>query len=310
MLLAACSALLAAAALPPPPPAEKQGIQYGPMFVYLKLSPGETGRQTFTLKNFSSRAVHLGIFRRDAWHDEQGGRLFPESGSVARGLGKWLSPPKSDRIRLAGHGEVNLDQAVTVPAGALPGTFLGALMVRLETYEDEAGQEESAARIHAGVKANSVVALLFHVDVKRPDGVLPAPEVEIVGQEVQPPTESTPLKVRLRLLNKSVWEVKPVGTLAVFDAEGRPAGKAAFDPLSIWPGQPLWVTANFTEILEPGKYRAFAAFSLEDPGDAQVIYPGPPVNRKLEFEVKPRESIPPRGAEPVRAGSKPDKQGT
>lgn len=306
MLVAFFAALLAAGVPPPVAKAAEGGIQYSPMFVYFKLVPGETATQSFKITNYSRRAVRLTVAHRDAWHDEQGARTFPESGSAARGLGKWLSPLKSDHLRIAAGAGADLQQAVTVPEGVRPGTYLGAIMVGLESYVTDLGEEESADRITAGARVKSAVALLVHVDVKRPDGALPAPELSVAGREVTPPTDTTPLVVKLRLLNKSDWEVRPIGTLAVFDAKGQPAGKAAFDKVAIWPGQPAWLSATFTERLKPGSYHALAAFSLQDPGNEAVIYPGPPVKQKLDIEVTPSLAVPP----PVRGlEGKVNKQG-
>lgn len=311
MLLVPVAILLAAAKQPTPMP-EQGELRCGPMNAYFKLAPGATATEKFKVTNLTRRAIHVSVYHSDAWHDAEGRRTFPESGTAPRGLGKWLSQPQTGHLRIAGSSEAVIDQAVNVPAGALPGTHLGAVMVRMESYEDDSGKEESADHISSGVKVSSVIAMLVHVDVRLPNGELPAPELAIAEQEVQPPTESRPLLVKLRLLNKSDWEVKPSGTLAVFDAGGQPAGKAAFDSFAVWPGQLTWLSAAFAQELQPGKYHALAAFSLQDPGDEQVTYPAPSIKLKVDFEVKASRVVPPspRAPEPARATGKAIKQGT
>lgn len=292
--------------------AEKaRNMKLDPVVAYFKLPPGGYAKQVFNIGNDSEQTLHLKISRRDAWHTDDGARTFPEAGSTPQGLGNWLTLPPVTKLRIAPGAKASFEGVVTVPPGAPPRTYLGGYAVQIDESARDEGGEAPPQSIEAGARMIAGVMLLIHVDV-RPEGAPPPKaDVEIADQRIESPQGGKPLSVKLRLLNRSVYEVKPVGTLAIFDRSGKIVGKAAFSPVALWPGQALWFEAVFAERLPPGKYNGLAAFGLQEPSGSGEAYEAPPLQRKVDFEVGQPALKPPERAAPtpvpeptVRSGHK------
>lgn len=291
MLIAVAALLLAAGAPVPSGGPTEQQVLFDPVYAYLTLKPGAEAEQVFKIKNPAKRAVVVELFRRDAWHGEGSVRTFPEPGTSPQSVSKWVTPGLSGRVRIGPGETILVTEKIKVPLGVSSATYLGALMVRFTGREKEGGEVESAEKIVAGVRTNSVVALTLHVLVPPADGTIPAPAVTATNRSVVLPSESSPLTVAMKLANRSVFEVRPTGTLAIFDSIGRPVGKAAFDALVLWPGQELWAQCKFDTALPPGAYHAQAAFVMQDPGNQVVTFGTAPVQQRIDFEVKASEPL-------------------
>jgi hypothetical protein len=288
--LIALAALLASAAQAAP---VGQGLRIDPVVVYFKLPPGASANQEFVIGNTGAQTLHFNITRRDAWHDAEGARIFPDPGGSPQGLANWLSLPKTTRLRVPPGGEVRFEGQVTVPPNTKPRTYLGGYVLTLVPSDAPEGKDAAPDKTEAGAKMISAIVLLVHVDVREPLALPPTASLEIVDQHIDAPQGARPLSVRLRLLNHGEYEVKAVGTLAIFDGTGKLAAKASFSPIPLWPLQQSWYEAQYAERLPPGTYTGLAAFSLEDPSGSGEAYSAPPLQRKVQFTVEAPTLKPP-----------------
>ena len=283
-------------------------MKIDPVVVYVKLPPGTSAKQVFTIGNGGTQALHLKISRREAWHAPDGSRIFPEPGDSPQGLANWLSLPISSKLRVPPGGSVSFQGVVSVPPDALPRTYLGGYALSVDDSSRDDGAEAPPDTTTMGAKVIAGVMLLVHVDVRPAGAPPPTVDVEIAEQKIEAPQGGRPLSVKLRLLNRSEYEVKPVGTLAIFDRTGKIVGKAEFTPTALWPGQQLWYDAVYAEHLAPGRYSGLVAFGLQDPSGSGEAYSAPPLQRKVDFEIgQPTLKPPDRPAAvpaPPKAGNK------
>ena len=299
--LLALAALLASAA---PAAAFAQGLKVSPVFAFFKVPPGESAPVTYILQNQSAVPFHVTVSLTDAWHTEDGARIFPEPGGSPQGLGKWLVLPAKTRLVVQPNGETRFQGIVNVPLKTQPGTYLGGYVLTLGSTKVPLPGEAAPDKLEVGARMITKIVMLVHVDVREQGSPAPTPDVEIVGQTVEPPHGGQPLVVRLHLVNHGKFEIKPAGTLAIIDDAGKVVGKADFPAVSIWPKQQLWLDARYVEHLASGKYTGFAAFALEDPTGLGESYSAPPLQRKVEFQVGALTLKPP--PRPVPMPKKPE----
>jgi hypothetical protein len=93
---------------------------------------------------------------------------------------------------------------------------------------------------------------------------------------VQPQTATRNLSVTQTCTNSGREPFVARGAIAVIDSRGQLAGKAAFAPHRLLPGERAELGAEYTAELEPGRYRVLVSYD----------YDGHSLTQSAELEVK------------------------
>lgn len=246
--------------------------------------PGQTAFQRISFKNDGTRAIAIRLRSADAWYDEQGAVTLPSAGTTPRGLGRWMTPPPEGVIVQPGK-TAEVDVVIRVPPEASRGAHFGALVgVARLVDQTQPGNSGAGHRIEAGSTMEIQLALMLTVDVIPSGGREDPAELALVDVEVKQPGAARPLAIRAMVENTSDLLVRPSGSLAIFDAAGRPIATTAFSQQALWPGQRRWFDTTVPVPLEPGDYRAIAAF--DEPRSRATF-------EEVGFTIQPATAAPP-----------------
>lgn len=117
-------------------PTQKDGKDR-PNFV-VDLKPGEELKDSFRVRNNSSRKQTFTLFAGDAFNAETGAIDLPPTGQESRDIGSWITLEKND-IELASGQFTDIGFTMKVPTSATPGDHQAAIVASLKTTSSGGG---------------------------------------------------------------------------------------------------------------------------------------------------------------------------
>jgi hypothetical protein len=235
--LFACVLLLPLA----PATAHAQSIILQPAVVPLSGKHGAGVSHILTLRNDSDQAMDFMLQAQDVVVRD-GARVFVDAGRVENSVAATavFDPPA---VHVAPHSTASVQARFTLPAvtqqRAVVAMFRGTSRVKT-----------------SGRDATLSLGTLFTFTLSDGISVAPGP------LRADPPTANANALLRTRLDNNGAEPVVPTGVAVLVDARGGQAGKAAFTPRRLLPGEAAEFSAEYPGDLPPGLYNAIATFDI------------------------------------------------
>jgi len=249
----------APAAAPAP---EKPSISLSPAVVMAKGNFGQGLTQTLTLTNQTARDFAFEMVAEDVLIKD-GKRVFVAAGETPNSIAS-TAVFTQKTVLVKPFSSVSVDVRLTLPAQ----TNIRAV-VAMFRGTDKLPTSSGAV----GMTASLGALITFNLT----DNVKLQPE----PVRVNPASESANMKIAQWISNSGTEPVLPEGAAVVLNSGGSLAGKAAFDPQRLLPGERLEFSAEYPGELPIGHYRALCSFQFE----------GKTLTSEAAFEV-PKTEVP------------------
>jgi hypothetical protein len=218
-----------------------QSIILQPAVVPLSGKHGEGVSHTLTLRNDSGQAMDFALQAQDVVVRD-GARVFVDAGRIENSVAATavFNPPT---VHVPPHSTASVQAMFTLPAAtqqrAVVAMFRGTTRVKT-----------------GGRDATLSLGTLFTFTLSDRISVAAGP------LRADPPSANTNALLRARLDNNGAEPVVPAGVAVLVDARGGQAGKAAFTPRRLLPGEAADFSAEYPGDLPPGLYNAIATFDI------------------------------------------------
>ncbi|MGJ5815262.1 hypothetical protein [Paludibaculum fermentans] len=229
--------------VPPAAAPQRATIALSPAVAMLRMRPGQSVTQSFTIANQLPMEMRFAIETQDVVVLD-GKRTFVPAGQVPLGIAFSAIAAPSSVVVPAGQ-TVSASVTVTVP----PETAQRAVVVFFK------GQIAAPDKGSVGFGASLGALITFNIsnDSNLSAGVL----------TVSPQTSSANLGFSVALVNNGVEPVVPKGVIAILDEQGKRIAKAAFEPHRLLPGERGQFATFSPAVLKPGRYRTLSSFEYE-----------------------------------------------
>jgi len=195
---------------------------------------------------------------QDWWH-EGGERVVRLPGSVERTAATWSSV--LPRQVILAPGEARAFTLHLSPPEGLTGGYYAILFVTASSPSSGASGEVMGIAGEIGVP----------IQVRVGDGAV---AIGIERISVDPPTETTPLRVRVEVRNEGDVHVKPEMTVTVVDEAGQLPARMTGEPSYLLPGETRGYSADWGGVIAPGEYQVLATLT---PGGGTAVTAAAPL---------------------------------
>ncbi|HKR63348.1 MAG TPA: Fn3-like domain-containing protein [Thermoanaerobaculia bacterium] len=217
-------------------------VSLAPAVIMLRGEAGQSTQQTLYVENGTSRPLTFALEANDVIV-RNGKRELVPAGSIASSIAATaVFSAKSVTVKPGERAAVNV--TVTIPRDNAPRAIVALF--------------RGTDRIMNGSVATSAslgALLTFALS----DSIAMKTEPLFV----QPQTATANLSVAQTCENSGTEPFVAKGMLAVMDASGRLAGKAALTPRRLLPGERVQLGASYSAELQPGRYRVLVTYDYE-----------------------------------------------
>lgn len=240
----------------------------------LELEPGEQVDLDIELANHGDQAVEARSYAADVYSLINGGMGVALQGEVAESpVPGWIDYPSSTPM-LAPDAALRHTLTVAVPADALPGRYIAALVIEHEV--DRADDAE-------GLGIDQVVRQAIAVDITVPGPVDARLELGGTGHLLTADLST----LRTELDNPGNWHLVPAGRLELVAPDGRTVVEQDLELAIVYAGTSTHVETVLDHELEPGTYTITT--TLADPGHEVATTH----TSTFEVEAPPRDAAVP-----------------
>ena len=163
---------------------------------------------------------------------------------------------------------------ISVPVTASGGYYTSPIFeAEAADKSTEAEQKPGTVTASVTVRVNGLIMLTTEDNAEY--------HIEMLGGQITPPTSSSELQLNLDMGNRSTAHVRLRGVLAIFNSEGKLAGRGKIEEKRYMPDQRDRLNAPWAGELAPGRYTAVVTLSYDRAGrePATLVY-------EIPFEVK------------------------
>ncbi|QOY86572.1 hypothetical protein [Paludibaculum fermentans] len=222
---------------------QRATLALSPAVSMLRVRPGQSVTQTFTLANQLPIEMRFAIETQDVVVRD-GKRTFVPAGQIPLGIAFTAIAAPSSVVVPAGQ-TVSASVTVTVP----PETAQRAVVVFFK------GQIAAPDKGSVGFGASLGALITFNISNDS--------KVSASALAVSPQTSSANLGFSMALVNSGVEPVVPKGVIAILDEQGKRIAKATFEPHRLLPGESGQFATLCPAVLKPGRYRTLSSFEYE-----------------------------------------------
>lgn len=224
--------------------AEKPSISLSPAVIMGRGNFGQGLTQTLTLSNNTGVDLGFELVAEDMIVKD-GQRSYVAAGELPDSIAA-SAVFSQKKVLVKAHTSASVDLRLTIP----PKTNVRAVVA---IFRGTDVLPTSSGAVGMTASLSTLITFNLSDDVK----VNPEPG------HVTPASETANMSISQWLANVGSEPVLPEGTAAVLNDRGSLVGKASFVPQRLLPGERLQFTAEFTDQLPPGGYRALCSFQFE-----------------------------------------------
>ena len=249
--------------------AQHNSVAITPASIDVKVKPGTSYTQTFTLNNNTGTRLRFKCSLEDLWYDEGNKRTSGTSGTLPRSASLW-EQFLPDEIVVEPRSSMTVKAIITVPQTAAGGYYsvpvFEAMPAEPATVNASLVQASSTATASIGVRFRALLMLTTTQAAEY--------NVEIMGGKISAPTSSAELALQLDVRNRSTAHVKVRGAFALLNSSGVLSGRGAIGGKTYLPEQRKMLATEWAGELPPGEYTAVITLSYDRVGmqPATLLY--------------------------------------
>lgn len=237
--------------------AQKISVTISPATIDAEVKRGASYTKTFTLVNGTGTRLRFKCSVADMWYDESNNRVSGRAGTHERSASLWVqfSP---DEIIVEPHTTGTANVVVTVPqtaAGSYYSVPVFEAMPADPVLPDAKRAEVSTASATIGLRFNGLMSFTT-LDTAEYN-------VEIMGGQITPPSESAELAMQIDIRNRSNAHIRVRGSYAILNSAGTLAGRGSIEEQRYLPEQRKLLTTGWAGELAPGTYTAIVTLSYD-----------------------------------------------
>ncbi len=240
-------------------PALPPSISLSPAVITAKGSFGQGLTQTLTLSNNTGRDMAFELVAEDVIVKD-GKRIFVPAGETANSIAATaVFSTQSAKIKEFSAAAIAKDtilvKAFSSGSADVRLTLPRETNIRAVTVIFRGTDKLPTASSSVGMTASLGALVTFNLS----DNVKLEPE----AVRVTPASETANMTISQWIANTGTEPLLPEGMAAVLTAAGGLAGKSAFAPQRLLPGERLEFTTEYSDQLRPGDYRVMCSFQFE-----------------------------------------------
>jgi hypothetical protein len=217
-------------------------ISLSPAVIMLRGEVGQSTTQTLLVRNSTSRPLTFVTEASDVVVN-QGERRFAAAGSIPSSIAATA---------------VFSEKTVTVPSGQS-----ASVTITLTIPKDASNRAVVALFRGTDPVRNGSVTSTSSLGALLTFALSDSVAMKTEPLVVQPQTATRNLSVAQTCTNSGSEPLVARGMLAVLDASGKLAGKTAFAPRRLLPGERIKLGADYAAELAPGRYRVLVTYDYE-----------------------------------------------
>ena len=260
-----------------------------PAKIEMAVSEKKKKKQYIKVVNTGNQVITVHNYTRDWWFKAEVPKIFAPANTFERSCASWIALDQS-KFELQPGEKRSIPFTLAVPPDAEGGHY-AVIFFRVEPKP----KKGASLQIRFGSRIGVLIAQF--------DPKTSAPDLKIVGGQVEPPTDAEPLRLTVDLENPSNVHVKPTGTAALISkTDGR---YISHFRVTSWPqllpGQAKDATGEWAGVLPPGEYEALVTlsyfnskaatkripFTVPEPGDS----PRPAATLQAETGLAGKNSL-------------------
>jgi len=237
--------------------AQKISVTISPATIDAEVRRGASYSKTFNLVNGTGTRLRFKCSVADMWYDENNNRVSGRAGTHERSASMWVqfSP---DEIIVEPHTTGTVNVVVTVPQTAAGSYYSVPVFEAIPAdpvVSDARQAEVSTASATIGLRFNGLMSFTT-LDTAEYN-------VEIMGGQITPPSESAELAMQLDVRNRSNAHIRVRGSYAILNSAGVLAGRGSIEEQRYLPEQRKLLTTGWAGDLAPGTYTAIVTLSYD-----------------------------------------------
>lgn len=214
----------------------------------LTIEPGQSRQLKAELGNNGSAAIPVRTYAADAYSIINGGFGANDRDSTPTGTTTWLSYPTQVLQLPAGQANIRTF-TVSVPAGTAPGEYISSLILENDVPIQGSGT----------VVLNQIVRQAVAVSIRVPGPLEPAFTLGTASHKITADRSV----IDVQITNTGNSNLKPAGTLAIRDHNGKTISQAPVTMDSLYAHDGTMVETTLAGKLQPGDYTV--GITLTDP---------------------------------------------
>ena len=248
--------------------AQPASVGVTPASIDAKVRRGASYTQIFTLSNNTGTRLRFQCSAADIWYDEGNQRLTGRPGTLPHSASLWTQFSPAEVV-VEPHSSMAVTATVTVPQTAAGGYYTMPVFEAMPADQPKPGSTpptEGTATASIGIRF--LLLMMFTT--------LDAAEynVEIMGGQISPPSDSAELALQLDVRNRGTTHVLVRGAFAILNSAGVLAGHGAIPEKRYLPGQRNMLQTGWAGELPPGRYTSVITLSYNRVGlePATLVY--------------------------------------
>ncbi len=243
--------------------AQAASVAISPASIDAKVKSGSSYTQTFTLSNNTAVPLRFRCSVNDIWYDQNNNRLNGRPGTLPRSASLWMQFTPSEVI-VAPHSSALVKAVITIPQHATGSYFTVPVFEALPIEKPSIGNavQINTSTASIGIKFRGLMLLTTEEGAEY--------NVEIMGGQISPPTESRELEINLDLRNRGTAHAKVRGAFAILNASGKLAGRGTIEEKRYLPTQRANLQSKWSGELPPGNYTCVVTLSYNRVGSEPV----------------------------------------
>ena len=251
------------------------GISISPSVIRMMGKPGQSQNATIRVMNNGPSPTQVMVEASDVGNsvDEKGklARQFIPAGTLPFSCAKWVLLRESD-FKLQPNEFRDTTFVLSPPADTMGGFSCVVFFRGIPFVENPKGGDEVQTQTTVQIQPRLGAMVFYEIQgtVKR--------SAELLDLKSEPPSATTPLKIRYNFKNTGNTDVLISGTFYILDANKALTAKGDLKTMRMFPGEKGADETEWTSSLAPGKYQLVVTFEL-GPDAREVIV------KELEFSV-------------------------
>lgn len=238
-----------------------QGISMSPTRLFFAGNPGQVVTQTVTLSNSSEKDYVFNINTKDWEREEDGNKIYSESGTLENSNSSWISTLESN-ITLPAKTNTEIVVSMKIPENASPSELTNSML-----FFTQIGKQDDLAKQQMGIGIIPLFEFGLHVYYTPPNNSTKSLEITAIDELAIKDTNSHAVAVRLfndgNVVNDATVELELTNTESGEDNKLSPIN------ISMMPNTYQTITFTLPENLK-GSYMGVTIVKMAGTNDLRV----------------------------------------